>query len=78
MYNIEKQIRLERLIEVVEFANHASKHKCDIQVRSKNSITSGRSILGLASLSLWHPIIVSASGIDAEQFAAGLTKFKSQ
>lgn len=78
MYNVEKQIRLDQLIEVVEFVNLASKYRCDIQVKSNNSITTGRSILGIASLALWHPIIVSASGSDAEQFAAGLKKFKCQ
>lgn len=78
MYNVEKQIRLYQLAEVEEFVNIASKYRCNIQVRSNNSITSGRSILGIASLALWHPIIVSACGADAEQFVEGLSRFRSQ
>ncbi len=78
MYNIEKQIRLDHLVEVRDFVIHASKYECDIKVKSKNSVTDGKSILGILSLALWHPVTVSATGSDAKQFAAGLSKFRSQ
>lgn len=78
MYNIEKQIRLDQLAEVRDFVVHASKYECDIKVKSRNSITDGKSILGILSLALWHPITVSATGSDAEQFAAGLSRFRPQ
>ncbi len=78
MHNIEKQIRLDKLAEVRDFVVLASKYECDIKVKSRNSITDGKSILGILSLALWKPVTVLASGSDAEQFAAGLAKFRSQ
>lgn len=77
MYSIEKQICLDRLVQVQDFVILASKYECDVKVKSKNSITDGKSILGILSLALWHPVTVSAYGADAKQFAAGLTKFRS-
>lgn len=78
VHNIEKQISLNRLAEVEDFVILASKYKCDIKVKSKNSITDGKSILGILSLALWHPITVSASGADAKHFAERLMKLHSQ
>lgn len=78
MYNVEEQIRLGQLAEVRDFVVHASRYKCDVKVKSSNSVTDGKSILGILSLALWHPVTVSATGCDAKQFAAGLSKFHSQ
>lgn len=78
MYSIEKQIRLDQLAEVRDFVVLASKYECDVKVKSKNSITDGKSILGILSLSLWRPITVTAIGTDAKQFEAGLSRFSSQ
>ena len=78
MYSIEKQICLNRLVDVQDFVILASKYQCDVKVKSKNSVTDGKSILGILSLALWNPVTVSACGADAKQFAARLAKFRSQ
>ncbi|NLJ66367.1 MAG: HPr family phosphocarrier protein [Clostridiales bacterium] len=77
MYSIEKQICLNRLVDVQDFVILASKYQCDVKVKSKNSVTDGKSILGILSLALWNPVTVSACGSDAKQFAARLAKFRS-
>ena len=78
MYSIKKQIYLDQLDEVHDFVVLASKYKCDIKVKSKNSITDGKSILGILSLRLWRPITVTATGEDAKKFGEGLERFKAQ
>ncbi|MFY9176948.1 MAG: HPr family phosphocarrier protein [Caldicoprobacterales bacterium] len=78
MYSIEKQIRLGELTEVRDFVVLASKYQCDVKVKSKNSVTDGKSILGILSLGLWRPITVTASGVDAKKFEIGLERFEAQ
>ena len=78
MYSIEKQIRLGQLTEVRDFVVLASKYQCDVKVKSKNSVTDGKSILGILSLGLWRPITVTASGVDAKQFEKTLKRFEAQ
>ena len=78
MYSVEKQIRLDQLAEVRDFVVLASKYQCDVKVKSKNSVTDGKSILGILSLALWRPITVTASGTDAKKFEEGLERFRAQ
>ena len=78
MYSIEKQIRLGQLTEVRDFVVLASKYQCDVKVKSKNSVTDGKSILGILSLGLWRPITVTASGVDVKQFEKTLKRFEAQ
>jgi phosphocarrier protein len=75
---IEKQVRLEKLTEVCNFVNLASRYSCDVKVKSNNHIVDGKSILGILTLSLWRPVTVSVSGTDAEDFASRLTPFQTQ
>lgn len=75
---IERQVKLEKLTEVCDFVNLASKYSCDVKVRSSNHEVDGKSILGILTLSLWKPVTVWASGEDAEEFAAQLDSFQPQ
>lgn len=78
MGDIEKEIFLDRLVEVQDFVILASRYKCDVKVKSKGAVTDGKSILGILSLALWRPVTVSATGKDAEQFARKLSRFQTQ
>jgi len=75
---IEKQIYIDRLTEVCEFVNLASRYSCDIKVKSSNHEVDGKSILGILTLALWKPVTVQACGTDAHDFASKLASFKPQ
>lgn len=75
---IERQVKFEKLTEVCNFVNLASKYSCDVKVKSNNHIVDGKSILGILTLSLWKPVTVSASGEDAEDFVSQLDPFQPQ
>jgi phosphocarrier protein len=75
---IERQVKLEKLTQVCDFVNLASKYSCDVKVRSNNQVVDGKSILGILTLSLWKPVTVWASGEDAEEFVAQLGPFQPQ
>ncbi|MDN5277028.1 MAG: phosphocarrier protein HPr [Clostridiales bacterium] len=75
---IERQVKLEKLTQVCDFVNLASKYSCDVKVKSNNQVVDGKSILGILTLSLWKPVTVWASGEDAEEFVAQLGPFQPQ
>lgn len=75
---VEQEVKLEKLTQVCDFVNLASKYSCDVKVKSNNHIVDGKSILGILTLSLWKPVTVWASGEDAEEFIAQLKPFQSQ
>ncbi|MFO7154164.1 MAG: HPr family phosphocarrier protein [Caldicoprobacter oshimai] len=75
---IERQVKLEKLTQVCDFVNLASKYSCDVKVKSNDHVVDGKSILGILTLSLWKPVTVSASGEDAEEFVAQLEPFRPQ
>ncbi|MGI6189703.1 MAG: HPr family phosphocarrier protein [Clostridiales bacterium] len=76
MNRIEKQVYFDKLTEVCEFVNLASRYDCDIKVRSSSHEVDGKSILGILALALWKPVTVSACGTDAHEFADKLTSFQ--
>ncbi|NLO82187.1 MAG: HPr family phosphocarrier protein [Clostridiales bacterium] len=78
MNYIEKQVYLEKLTEVCDFVNLASRYSCDVKVKSNSHVVDGKSILGILTLALWEPVTVSACGTDAHDFAAKLASFKPQ
>jgi len=76
MQNVEKSIRFNRLLEIRDFVNLASKYSCDVKVKSHGYVVDGKSVLGILSLALWQPVIVSASGVDADDFISKLRCFE--
>lgn len=78
MTKIERSVRLDRLVGIVDFINLASKYQCNITVKGHQSIVDGKSIMGIVSLALYQPLTIIAEGEDAMDFAGKLDQWKRQ
>ena len=65
----EFQVSLASIQEVRQFVSIASRSPCEVDVCSGRYVVDGKSIMGLFSLDLSHPVTVRLHGGDGDQAA---------
>ncbi len=65
----EFQVALASIEEVRQFVNAASRSSCEVDVLSGRYVVDGKSIMGLFSLDLSHPVTIRLHGSAGEQEA---------
>lgn len=65
----EFQVSLASIEEVRQFVNAATRSPCEVDVLSGRYVVDGKSIMGLFSLDLSHPVTVRLHGSDGDQAA---------
>ena len=62
-------VSLASIEEVRQFVNAATRSPCEVDVCAGRYVVDGKSIMGLLSLDLSHPVTVRLHGSDGEQEA---------
>ena len=65
----EFQVSLASIKEVRQFVNAATRSPCEVDVCAGRYVVNGKSIMGLFSLDLSHPVTVRLHGSDGDQAA---------
>lgn len=65
----EFQVSLASIEEVRQFVNAATHSSCEVDVLSGRYVVDGKSIMGLFSLDLSHPVTIRLHGSTGEQEA---------
>ena len=63
----EFYISLSSIEDVRQFVNAATRCSCEVDVLSGRYVVDAKSIMGLFSLNLSHPVRVAVHGSDAQQ-----------
>ena len=71
-------IKLSSIEDVRNFVNIVAKYDMDIDLASGRYIVDAKSIMGIFSLDLLKPILLTAHGDDCDELMAAVEKFKVQ
>ena len=72
---VTKKIKLATIPDVKTFVNYSTKFGGDIDLIAGHYIVDAKSIMGILSLDLSHPIIMQIQTDDCEEFLANISPF---
>lgn len=72
---VTKKIKLTTVADVKTFVNYSAKLSADIDLIAGHYIVDAKSVMGILSLDLSHPIVLRIQCDDCEKFLADIAPF---
>jgi phosphotransferase system HPr-like phosphotransfer protein len=72
---VTKKIRLSTMTDIKTFVNYCTKFGADIDLIAGRYIVDAKSIMGIISLDLSHPIVMQIQTDDCDEFLADVDSF---